>query len=244
MAKLRLLSIKDMENPPARPKKVLLFMAAPIVYASLLMGALGLLVLFIWIGERADGDKIRMRITSQCLAQSASLIMARAEEIGLGEIAKRQEADFLQLDAVLPDIENAESDIPRLLIQEGHLSFQDGDKILEQNVEVKNANMGLGESGMPYARVVLETNVRQRLQKHILANPKGFVSIYLDGEKIVQRPNTNKLSDTELRLIYSQGGMKIQMKHTADWAIVLKHGPLPCRHSLQSLTQLNFKESK
>ena len=227
-----------MKTPPPRPKKLLLFMSAPIVYASLLMGALGLLVFLIWTGSSADGVKVRIKIESQCLKDSAKLIEARAEEIGLGELSLQTENNLLQIDAVLPDMENAEKEIPLLLIQGGYLSFFEGDRILAKNVVIKDASVTLGESGMPYARIILETKVRRVLQKHILGDPMSFTSIYLDGVKIIDRPNTNKLSDAELRLIYSKGGMRVQMKQTADWAIVLKHGPLPCQHSIRSTSRL------
>lgn len=213
-------------------------MAAPIAYAVLLMGALGLLVFLIWLGSTADGARVRVSIESQCLSKSASLIEDRADEIGLAELSSKEEGTLLILDAILPDLENAQADIPNLLVQTGNLSFQDGETVLAKDVVVKDASIALGESGMPYAAVVLETETRQKLQKHILKNPKGFVSIYLDGKKIIERPNTNKLSDTELRLISSVGGMRAQMKQTADWAIVLKHGPLPCSHKIKSIAPL------
>ena len=216
----------------------MLFMAAPIVYATLLMAALGLLIFFIWVGEVADGVKVRIDIDGQCLKESTPLIEARIEEIGLGEVFVERSQNTLSIEAVLPKIDKAEEEIPLLLIQEGYLSFRDAEEILAKDVVVRDASVALGESGMPYTRVRLQKDVRVLLQKHIRSNPTGIISIYLDGKKIIDRPNTSKLSNEELRLIHSEGGMRVQMKQTTDWSIVLKHGPLPCRHSLKKVSRL------
>ena len=227
-----------MTNPVPRSKGAMLFMAAPIIFGALLFGAVGLLVFLVWMGSTADGERVQMQFSGECMEKARPIIEKRMETIGLGEVIVSQSETSLSVTATLPDIENAKNSIPQLMAQRGILGVRTDTEWLFQELEVLSASIEQDESGMPYTKVVLEETARKRLEVEVQKHSSGFLYFYLDGNEIVKRPNHNLIRSDELRLRSIVGGKREQMRVTVDWSILLEHGPIPCNVALKKIVSM------
>lgn len=225
-----------MAQPPLQPrsKAASMFMAAPIVFASILMLAIAVLAFLAWKGGSATGERVKMTFSSSCMAEAKPIIMARVEELGLGQPFAEIRNDVLELTATLPGLESDQLEIPKILSQQGLLRVMDGDNQLATQEDIKSVSLDLDESGMPIVKVIFDPTVHQQLAQHIDAAPREMLLIHIDEEDQVERPNSAKLGD-ELRLVAQTGDTRAQMKVSADRTIVLNHGPIPCEVSVDSL---------
>ncbi|MGC6510745.1 MAG: hypothetical protein ACON4U_20160 [Myxococcota bacterium] len=225
-----------MAQPPLQPrsKAASMFMAAPIVFASILMLAIAVLALLAWKGGAATGDRVLLKFSADCMADANPIIMARVEELGLGDPVPTISGRSLELAVTLPGLENDRQDIPRLLSQQGMLRVMDEDKQLATQEDIKSVSLDLDESGLPIVKVVFDPTVHQKLAQHIDASPRDSLSIIIDNSDSIERPNSAKLGE-ELRLVAQVNGTRAQMKVSADRTIVLNHGPIPCQVVVDSL---------
>ena len=226
------------QNPIPRSKGAMLFMAAPIVFGGLLFVAVGLLALLVWLGDTADGERVRMKFQGVCIEDSVSMIRERMSAIGLGDVSISSSEAEIDVVATLPNIENAKEDIPLLLTQRGVLSVQDKDRVILKSMDISSATLDQDESGMPYTKIVFEEKQRKLLSENVRQDPDGFLFFYLDGKQIVKRPNHNLIRSDELRLRSLDGGKRDQLKVTVDWSIVLAHGPLGCSIEVSSIESM------
>ena len=227
-----------MNNPAPRSKSAMLFMAAPIILGGFLFLAVAILAFLVWIGTEANGKRVKITIHGQCIAEANSIIQNRMSEIGLSQIESTKTKGVLEIKTTLPQIENAEKELPELLIQQGVLSVRSQEEWISEKLSLQSVGIAQDESGMPYTRVVLEDSLRKNLEKEVAKNPQGHLYFYLDGKEIVKRPNHNLIRSDELRLRSIVGGKRDQMKKTVDWSIVLRHGPIPCSLSLKEVLSL------
>ena len=227
-----------MTNPVPRSKGAMLFMAAPIIFGALLCIAVGLLALLVWMGSSADGERVQMQFSGECIEQARPIIEKRMDTIGLGDVIVSQNETSLSITATLPDIENAKDNIPQLLAQRGVLGVRNDSEWVFESLEVLSSSIEQDESGMPYTKVILEETVRKRLETEVQQHPKGFLYFFLDGREIVQRPNHNLIRSDELRLRSIVGGKREQMHVTVDWSILLEHGPIPCTVTLKQIVSI------
>ena len=228
-----------MTQPPLQPrsKAASMFMAAPIVFASILMLAIAILAVLALRGGTASGERVQMIFTAECMSTAAPLIMARVEELGLGQPESTQQGNRFELTATLPGLENDRQHIPRLLSQQGRLQVLDGENQLASEADIKTVSLDLDESGMPIVKIVFDPTVHQRLAKHIDENPRDELIIQIDATDQIERPNSAKLGD-ELRLLAQTGDTRAQMKQSADRTIVLNHGPMDCEVVVESVKDL------
>jgi len=184
------------------------------------------------MGSEADGKRVRMIVEGECIEKATPIINQRMHEIGLGDVLFTSKEKRLEITATLPHVESAEKTIPNLLVQKGVLSVRNQKDWLSEKIVPKSVGIAQDEAGMPYTQLVLEEDVRKKLEKEVLSNPKGFLYFFLDGVQIVERPNHNLIRSDELRLRSIEGGKRQQLKRVVDWSIVLSHGPMPCDISI------------
>jgi len=216
----------------------MVFMAAPIFFGGLLFCAVGLLAFLVWMGDEADGSRVRMRLEGECVEKSSLIINRRMGEIGLGDVQISSLPNILEITATLPRMKDAESSIPKLLAQRGILSVRTKNEWISEHIEYESVGLAQDESGMPYAKLVLKEELRKELEKAVKADPKGFLYFFLDGIPIAERPNHNLIRSDELRLRSIEGGKRLQLKTVVDWTIVLNHGPLPCEMSVKEVLSI------
>ena len=228
--------MRPMAQPPLQPrsKAASMFMAAPIVFASILMLAIAVLAFLAWRGGTASGARVQIRFSADCMTDAAPMILARVEELGLGAPQSQLSESALELTATLPGLENDREDIPRLLSQRGTLRVLDEETELATEEDIKSVSLDLDETGMPIVKVVFDPTVHQALAKHIDENPREELTIAIDKADQIVRPNSAKLGE-DLRLVAQGGDTRAQMKKSADRTIVLNHGPIACEVTVESV---------
>ena len=89
----------------------------------------------------------------------------------------------------LPSIPNAEIDIPKLLMRRGVWEMRDGDQILLSNENIAKAVLSLDESGMAETLLTFDPASVQKLRTYLNEHSDGSTQLWLDDEKIIDRPN-------------------------------------------------------
>ena len=215
-------------GPGPRPRAVLLFMSAPMVFAFFLMGAAVLVAILGRAGTDAKGERLTLRFTGECLAAAAPIVKERVAEIGLGDPAYAEQAGALELTATLPGLPDDRTAMPALLGRPGALAIVSQGQTLAANADLREIELRLDESGMPYTWIRLGPEAIEKLRAAIAADPQGSLRIELDGELAAERPNTALITDDTLRIVTGEGLTADRMRVAADRAILLRHGPLPC----------------
>jgi hypothetical protein len=211
-----------------RPKAVILFMTAPMVFALLLMVAAGTVALLGRMGTDATGARLTLRFSGACVAAARPFIQGRAAEIGLGEPQYAEGDDGLRLTATMPGLPDDATAMPALLARPGRFTVNHNSAVLAENADLRMVEIRLDESGMPYTWVQLGPEAVERLRAAIAADPQGKLVLRLDDEVVSERPNTAQMTDDSLRVVTGEGMTADRMRVAADRAIVLHNGPIPC----------------
>ena len=94
-------------RPTPRTSRESLFMAAPLVFAVLLMLAIGVLVFLIWRGGVATGPQIHFVLEGTCAKEVKPLIDARMRVVyGDGFKGATLDGDKISIQTRLPDLPN------------------------------------------------------------------------------------------------------------------------------------------
>lgn len=217
---------------PPRPKAASLFMAVPIVF----LGALGLAVAVLFgvtrFGDQtASGEQVRIRFGASCIDDARPQLVARAEQIGMPATM-----DGDTMTATLPDMPDAANLIPELLTRQGKLSVVDpsGQPVFD-NGHIDAVAIDLDEAGMPVTMLKLNAEARAALKEmsgELALQPE------VDGEAFPKARVSTLQETPELSLPSGTGKTSDRMKRAADRAIILEHGPLPCRVHVTDVTVL------
>jgi hypothetical protein len=224
-----------MSGPPSKhalpPRSAALsrFMAAPLIVATVLMTATVTLAALAWFGGTADGDRVTIRLSGACAAESLPHIKERATSVGLGDPEFTQEPGVIIITATLPGLEDDATAVPRLLGQRGWLEVRQGETVVLDSDAVIEANIRLDEGGAAYTWLDIKKEAVAPFQAVLDADIQGELTFHVDDELAAVRPNTRGVKDDGLRVV-AHGDMKpaVRMKIAADTSIVLTHGPLAC----------------
>ena len=217
-----------------RPKAYQRFMAAPMIFAALLLFAIGTLFLLALRGGEATGA--RVEITLAACPDALPIVEARAGAIGLGDPVLTPTDAGGALVATLPGLEGDEALIPALLAAPGALELRAGDAVVATTADLTVAQVRLDESGLPYTWIELRPAPLKALTDAIAADPEGTVDIWLDGARVAERPNSRSVADGGIRVV-DVGEMPgtDRMRRAVDRSILLSHGPLPCAVTVQGV---------
>lgn len=218
-----------------------MFMAAPVVLAAILLSAIALLVFLGWLGGTASGERVEITFTSSCMTEAHPIITARVNELGLGEPILDVSSTEMKLIATLPGLENDKTFIPVLLSQPGRLKVLADEDVLATEADLKSASLDLDDAGMPVVKIVFVPTVHDMLATHIDGNPRDSLSIWIDDQDELIRPNSVKLG-AEMKMVSMAGDTREQMKHSADRTILLQHGPMPCEVNVRSVVEASVSE--
>ncbi|MBL8616853.1 MAG: hypothetical protein JNM72_14685 [Deltaproteobacteria bacterium] len=213
---------------PPRSEALRRFMVAPIVVASALALATGLLVFLAWRGGTAAGPRLTVRFTTACPAAAQPVLAARADAIGLGDPIVEVEPDGLKLTATMPGLADDAVAVPALLARPGKFSGTAGGELIVDSSHLTGAQIRLDESGMPYTWVGLSPAGAAAVRGLATADPEGALEMALDDDRPTPRPNDIELEDEGLRIITEAGVTEQRMRTAADRAILLGTAPLPC----------------
>lgn len=218
---------------PPRSDAFRRFMAAPVIFALVMMIAVGALFLLAVRGGTATGDRVAIAFDT-CDA-AGPILLARAEAIGLGSPA----LDGATLTATLPGLDDDATAVPALLAAPGALEIRREGEVLATHEDVTVALVRLDESGLPYTWIELEEAALAAVTAAVLDEPDGNLLIALDGVVVADRPNSREVADGGLRIVEAREmTSKERMRRSVDRAILLSHGPLPCPTTVRAVTPL------
>ncbi|MGB0641613.1 MAG: hypothetical protein ACPGTU_19935 [Myxococcota bacterium] len=218
------------EPLPPRSKAATVFMAVPIVF----IGALGVLVALLWVvtgmDSFAEGEQVTIRFDSACGERSSSILVERARQIGMDPVMSG-----LDMTVHLPDLPDARTAIPELLVTPGVFTLSSNDEALAfDNEHIDEIAIDLDEVGMPQTLVKLDAGARTALID--IADDLVFTPT-LDNETLPTVTGA-ELKDEGVLAIYGGDGITaVKMRRAADRAIVLEHGPMPCAVRVISVDQ-------
>ena len=212
-------------------------MLAPIVFAAFLGVAVIVLIYLIWKGDIASGETVRIELSGSCMEDARPIIEKRVMEVGLGSPVLTETGNTLQIQAVLPELDNAKETIPKLLSRRGVLEMRHNGNVVLQNANIQKAKLNLDESGMPETLLILDKNARVELQQYLDQHKNDISEIWLDDQFIINRPNTIQVGE-EFRLVSEATNPKIRMQESVDFVILFSNGVLPCEITLDSIQQL------
>ena len=214
-------------------------MAAPLIVATALMLATVTLALLAWKGGTAEGARLRIELTGTCGEQAIPILVARMQEMGLGEAQATSSATGVTLVATMPgSAENEADHIPAMLARQGLLTAGPPAQPTFTGEGVEEAQIRLDESGLPYTWLTLSAPALESLKAAAAADPEGVLTLRLDAIDAPPRPHSKPINDGGIRLLPGEGITRERMQVAADHAIVLTHGPLPCPLTVGSVTEV------
>lgn len=222
----------------SRPKALNRLMMVPIALALVLAVATGLLVVKMTEDRVATGKRITLELQGDCLSSAKSTMLQRAEAVGVGDPVLKEHGTGMLFDLTLPSIPNAEVHIPKLLTRPGEWMMKDGDTPILTSSDVSKASLSLDESGMPETLLTFDPAPKQDAQKYLDEHPEGYTVLWLDDEKIIERPNSIPISD-DFRLVSTNTDPKIRMMESADFVILLSSPKIDCPITWEIQKDLN-----
>ena len=201
------------------------FMMVPIVLALMLGAATGVLVYLMTQDRVADGERVQLLLSGECIPEAKSIILARAQDVGVGEPVFTENNQKLSF--TLPSIPNAKEHIPRLLLQPGNWALKTNEHIILSNKDVDAVQLSLDDGGMPETLLTFKPASKSEAQKWLDEHPDDVSEIWLDSKKVIDRPNRISITD-DFRLVSDEQDPRIRMQESADFVILLSRSPIPC----------------
>ena len=189
------------------------------------------------IGGTAIGERVSWSVTT--CAEAKPILEQRIEAIGLGDPVWTSTGAGWSLTATLPGRDpKADQRIPSVLSRYGQLGvFAGSEPNADQKIvgldDVVKSTFTLRELANPVIEVRLTNAGLKALRTHMANNTDGRISVWLDDEKILERHNTPIIEGTLLELRNHDEDGKQVLQITAEWSIILGHGPLPCPTTIQ-----------
>ena len=211
-----------------RPTALNRLMIVPILIAFFLAVATGVLIWKMTEERIANGERVSIQLTGECLSDAHEVILRRADAVGIGNPVMTSTENGMLFTLTLPSTPDAKEHIPRLLTRPGVWAMKDGDKVLLTNENISKAIFSLDESGMPETLLTFDPASKQEAQLYLDKHPDGTTELWLDNEKIIIRPNTIPISD-DFRLVSNNTEPSVRMKEAADFGILLSNPTIDCQ---------------
>jgi hypothetical protein len=223
-------------EPITQPRAGCLLFGMPIVLTIFIASMYALLFLLGSLPGTATGERITW--TLQTCPAAQVLIDKRVIAIGLGEPVWAPKGSGWTLTATLPG-RDADMDgrVPAVLTQPGRLAVYAGPdrqgsaQILGMDA-VTSTSFTLREMANPLIEVRLTHDGQTTLRDHMRGHLEGELSVWLDDTLILVRGNTPALEGNLIELRDHDLDGKAVLARTAEWAIGLGNGPLPCPATL------------
>jgi preprotein translocase subunit SecD len=213
-------------------------MAVPIVFGGLLMVAVLSLVVISQFEGCVYGDRMQLQLQSTCAENASAVISERMEMMGLGDPEIQVNGEQIAITATFPGYSETEMQtIPETLAATGDLELFSNEERMLQREEIEEASLDQDESGMPIVNLVLSEDAASRISAEIDARPESTMQFVLDGEFLVNRPNTRRLDGREIRVLVDHGDTESRMQQMADLNILLNTASMPCAVSVQSVSK-------
>ena len=151
----------------ARPTALNRLMIVPILMALFLTVVTGVLIWKMTEDRVADGERISLQLTGECLSDANDVILRRASAVGVGDPIIVDNDLGLLFTLTLPSTSDALEHIPRLLTRPGVWTMKDGDQTLLTNEDISKAIFSLDESGMPETLLTFDPASQQEAQQYL-----------------------------------------------------------------------------
>jgi preprotein translocase subunit SecD len=227
-----------MVQPPLapRPKIASVFMAIPVVFGGLLMLAMVSLLALSNSEGCIRGERIEVQFQTNCGEPAAQIISARVEMMGLGEPNLQQTEDTITLVATFPGYSDTENQtIPETLAATGVLQLLAKETIVLERKDIESAQLNQDEDGMPIVEIKVTEAAAATFQAALDADPEGSMQFMLDGDFLVNRPNSRPLDGRLIRILVDRGDVASRMQRMADLNILLNTQLMPCAVQVQSI---------
>lgn len=216
-------------NPIPRPGWGCFFFTAPLGFALLVTGAYGVLFGIGSLGTDPGGE--RVVIEYETCPDAQRLMADRVEHMGLGDPTWRTTSSGLALTVTLPRGDIAEY-IPHTLGRTGEVTLRKGagfgDPVLLDHRSVQSAEFSLKEMGNPLVLLRLTPEARRTLIAHMEAELQGNISLWIDDELVLARPNDPPFRRDEIDVRAEGDDGRDNIRRAVDWAMLISFGPLPC----------------
>ena len=216
-------------NPIPRPGWGCFFFSAPLAFALLVTGAYGALFGIGMLGSAASGE--RVVIEYETCREAQALLQDRVDHMGLGDPVWRTTPSGLALTTTLPAGDIAEF-IPHTLGRVGAFTLREGTEptgtILLDHTAIQASEFSLKEMGNPLVLLHLTPEGRKTLIGHMESDLDGAISLWLDEELVLARPNDPPFRREEIDVRAEGDDGRDNIRRAVDWAMLMTYGPLPC----------------
>jgi hypothetical protein len=184
-----------------------------------------------WLGGSASGDRVLIRVQSECADQWAERLGARGKSIGLGEPEIRIQGDTVSFSVTLPGKEDDLTAMPALLTQQGKFEIYKANshgtgpvgEALAITEDIVQVVFSLDARGHPYVDIELQPHAAARMQ----GDPQKML-YFLDGQLADRWPGLMPFQGQTIRIQPRGASKRDNMRRAVDWNIVLRDGPAPC----------------
>ena len=162
------------------------------------------------------------------------MLLARAEQIGMPATISGS-----TMTATLPDMEDAQTAVPQLLVRSGTFTvLNESGTAVFTNKHIDDVAIDLDTAGMPHTLIKLGAGARADL----MGMDEGLsLSPEVDGTQYEAMTVTDLKEEAVVTLHSGEGRTALRMKRAADMAIILAHGPLPCSLQVGLVSEPNLK---
>ena len=133
-------------------------------------------------GVDPSGNTVQMQF--QSCDEAGQMVLARAEDMGLGNTSLTATDNGFVLASVLPDREDAATEIATTFGSVGLFALRAGDIELANQDDVVDASVRLDITMTPSTLINLNEEARKRIYKHIKDVPEGKMEVWLEGEMV------------------------------------------------------------
>ncbi len=210
------------------------------------MLALSAISLFLlgWLGGSASGDRVVIRVQSECADEWAERIVARGVSVGLGDPKIEVQGDTVSYTVTLPGKEDDHVSMPALLTQPGKFEVFHANthgtgpigEALAITEDIVQVVFSLDARGHPFVDVDFQPHAADRMR----GAPQKML-YFLDGQLADSWPGLMPFEGQTIRLQPRGASKRNNMRTAVDWNIVLRDGPGPCGVQNVSLEPLNKK---
>ena len=125
-----------------RPTALNRLMVIPILMAFFLAVATGVLIWKMTEERIANGERVSIQLTGECLSDAQEVILRRADAVGIGNPVLTNSENGMLFTLTLPSTPNAKELIPRLMTRPGDWTMKDGDNVLLTTENIRQFSFG------------------------------------------------------------------------------------------------------
>ena len=211
------------------------------ILAMPILGVPAVILAYAWTwwvgmdGRPAEGN--RVSLSYEGCEQAWPLLRSRLDDMGLDTHAFSVDGPNLVVATTLPSDARVADRIPFTLAMPGALEVRDGAEVIARNDDLTDASVRLDLRMIPTTLLRLNAVASDRVAEGLKRRPDGVFTFVIDGQSVGEQRKAGGLAVGELEIAPFEKDEQKRMERTAEWAVAVDNGPLPCAVSLHALTQ-------